>query len=378
MRSLPLTLFFLGLVSSACAGTSGGTAPGSTELGASAERDGGLAAAPGPTRTKPGSDGERAYRNAVIASAWQKLPNAPNINGKQDDVYFVTPELGWSVNGQGRIFRTEDGGGSWTQLVEKPGTFFRSIMMVSETRGFSGNIGPGYFPGVTDPEPLYETSDRGDTWTPVKTVSGPTPTGICNMQRLDETHLFAVGRVGGPCFMLSSEDNGATWSSRDLSAYLKMLIDVRFTSSSEGMVVGMSAEQRCTILRTHDGGASWQPAFQAQTGHLCWKIAFPSDKVGYVSIQNNASSSFAKTTDGGETWVEKPLIDGPFVGLGAGFITEEIGWMAGRDKAYRTTDGGETWQADPGLGMAINRFRFPDKHTGYAIGTTIYKLEVPK
>jgi photosystem II stability/assembly factor-like uncharacterized protein len=209
----------------------------------------------------------------VLSTPWQALANAPNINGKQDDLYFVTPELGWSVNGEGRIFRTTDGGLSWTKLVEKPGTFFRSIMMVSETRGFAGNIGPDYFPNVTDREPLYETSNRGETWTPVTTVSGPRVTGICNMQRLDQTHLYAVGRVGGPCFMLSSADNGATWTSKDLSSQLLMLIDVRFTSPTDGIVVGMNPSQRCAILRTKDGGETWQQAFESKVGALVIDLA---------------------------------------------------------------------------------------------------------
>jgi photosystem II stability/assembly factor-like uncharacterized protein len=321
-------------------------------------------------------DDDASYRSAVRSSQWAKLATAPTIKGKQDDLFFVTPSLGWSVNGEGHIFRTEDGGGTWTTLVDKPGTFFRSILMLSESRGFAGNIGPDYFPGVTDREPLYETSDRGNTWTPVKTVTGPAPTGICNMQRLDEKRLFAVGRVGGPSFFLSSTDAGATWKSKDLSADLKMLIDVRFRSEADGIIVGMNASERCAILRTKDGGATWKPSFVSQSGALCWKISFPSEKVGYVSIQGDTTGTFAKTTDGGDTWVEKPLVAGPFTGLGAGFITEKMGWIASREKAYRTLDGGETWEVDPSLGRAINRFRFVDKRTAYAIGTAVYKLTV--
>lgn len=39
------------------------------------------------------------------------------------------------INADGRIFRTEDGGDIWTKLIEKPGTFFRSIMMKSDAAG---------------------------------------------------------------------------------------------------------------------------------------------------------------------------------------------------------------------------------------------------
>lgn len=338
---------------------------------------GGTPGAPG-LGSEPIVARDDAGRRDVLAGArWRKLPAAPAINGKQDDLYFVDAARGFSVNGEGRIFRTDDGGESFRVLVEQPGTFFRSIMMVSESRGFAGNIGPGHFPGVTDTEPLYETRDGGETWAPVTAITGPRATGVCNMHRLDDQHLFAVGRVSGPCHLLSSSDGGESWTSRDLSAHLAMLIDVRFTTPTDGMVVGMNGAQRCAILRTADGGDTWREVFTSVAGSLCWKIAFPSANVGYVSIQGGASSTFAKTVDGGETWVEKPLVPGPFNGLGAGFLTEDVGWIAGPRMAYRTLDGGETWELDDSLGPAINRFRFVDARTAYAIGTTIYKLELP-
>lgn len=228
---------------------------------------------------------ETAYRDAVLAASWRELPNAPKISGKQDDLYFLSPNYGFSVNGEGRIFRTEDGGDSWKVLLEKPGTYFRSIVMIDEGYGFAGNIGPGVFPGVTDALPLYETKDRGETWTAVERLNGAAPAGICNMHKLDADHVYAVGRVGGPSFFLASNDAGATWTSTDLSSALDMLIDVRMTSPRDGLLVGRK-DDACTVLRTSDAGANWTPVFtSAVAGTLCWKMSFPSDDVGYVSIQ---------------------------------------------------------------------------------------------
>ena len=46
---------------------------------------------------------------------WQASPSEP-YKGKQDDIYFVTPKVGFYGNGTGKIFRTQDGGGSWQQV----------------------------------------------------------------------------------------------------------------------------------------------------------------------------------------------------------------------------------------------------------------------
>ena len=116
------------------------------------------------------------------------------------------------------------------------------------------------------------------------------------------------------------------------------------------------------------------------------RASFPSDKVGYVAVQDAADGppTFAKTTDGGATWIEKDLpaqanaADG-YPAIGVGFVTEKIGWMSPEDPAlptYRTSDGGETWKVDPKLASPINRFRFVDKRTAYAVGGAVWKLSI--
>ena len=101
---------------------------------------------------------------------------------------------------------------------------------------------------------LYETQDGGATWAPVTNITGPAPKGICNINVVDSTHLVAVGRANGPSFVLSSSDAGATWTSIDVSAKLMMLVDARFTSPTEGLLVGMNQTQVCSVFHTSDGG----------------------------------------------------------------------------------------------------------------------------
>jgi len=321
----------------------------------------------------------------ILAASWQVLPNAPQIQGKQDDLYFLTPERGVSVNGLGQLHATTDGGDSFVELVSQPGTYFRSVLMLDENHGFIGNIGTNYFPGVTDTTPLYETFDGGKSLTPVTNISGPVPAGICNMTKLDDgMHVFAVGRVGGPSYFMKSTDGGASWSSVDLTSQIGMLIDVRFHDENRGLLIGgtSTTSPYTIVLSTTDGGATWSTAFQSQhPGELGWKFSFPSELVGYASVIGQSSpSTFLKTTDGGATWQELTLTDASYSAKGIGFITENIGWIGGENPggapALRTSDGGATWQEAPGLGPLINRFRFVGGYTGYAIGMSIHKLEI--
>jgi photosystem II stability/assembly factor-like uncharacterized protein len=168
-----------------------------------------------------------------------------------------------------------------------------------------------------------------------------------------------------------------------------MVIDAHFFSTTEGLVAGMDPSSTyCTIGRTTDGGATFHSVFTSKTsGSLCWKLHFPSAQVGYAAVQDTTvgPGTFAKTTDGGQTWKELPLppLSKPneaYSAIGVGFITEDIGWMAAEDAslpAYRTFDGGMTWEVDPALKSPVNRFRFVDAHTAYAVGAATWKLVIP-
>ena len=332
------------------------------------------------------ADSGVSYAEVASAASWAWLPNSPELSrGKQDDVYFLDALHGFSVSGPtNRISRTDDGGETWTPSFTHAGTYFRSLLFVDAQRGFAGNLGPIPGSGITDPQVLYQTVDGGGTWAPVTTITGPMPTGICNMTKIDDQNLIGVGRVNGPSHLIRSDDSGATWTSTDLGAQLAMLIDARFTSPTEGIVIGATSGRslKCTILRTTDG-TTFVPVFTgAAINSLCWKISFPSPLVGYVSIQNTqgGTSAFAKTIDGGATWTEMPLLAGaPYGGVGIGFITDDIGWISADNPAQptlKTIDGGLTWAPDPVLRSPINRFRFVDKQTAYAIGARIYKMTI--
>jgi photosystem II stability/assembly factor-like uncharacterized protein len=328
----------------------------------------------------------------VLGATWTKLENAPKLaRGKQDDIFFTSPLRGFAVNGQNStIHRTEDGGQTWKTVFSHPGTYFRAILFTDEKHGFAGNLGAGLSGAITDATVLYETKDGGDTWAPVTTITGATPKGICNLTAVDAQHIIGVGRANGPSHMIVSNDGGESWTATDITTELSMLIDARFTSPTEGIIAGQNAGTPavCTILRTTDGGKSFTKVFASGTANsLCWKLSFPSEKVGYASIQDSVSgpATLAKTTDGGQTWAELPLplaanAKAGFAAVGVGFITEDIGWISSESDtkpSYRTVDGGQTWEQDPALGPAINRFRFVDKKTAYAIGGSVWKLDIP-
>ncbi|MDX2147687.1 MAG: hypothetical protein SFZ23_09215 [Planctomycetota bacterium] len=331
---------------------------------------------------------------------WTKL-NTEAYRGKQDDVFFVTPRIGWYVNGAGKIFKTTDAGETWTLQLHKPGTYFRCIAFLDEQRGFAGNIGPGYFPNVTDDVPLYQTLDGGATWTPVTTIEGPAIVGLCAMEVVREefinagnlqtrTRIVGVGRVGGPSVLIFSDDLGATWKQIDLTPHGAMAFDVHFFDFNHGVVASATTtdvtQSRALILTTSDAGKTWTKAFESTRPYeLTWKIAFPTRDIGYVTIQSYnpdpaASQRFvAKTTDAGKTWSEIPLVDDHKVRqFGVAFVDAQRGWIGAMPHGFQTVDGGATWSRT-NFGNAVNKIRVlrdgDDVHA-FAIGVDVSKTKL--
>src|SRR4051812_44124784 len=100
-------------------------------------------------------------------ASWDALANAPT-SYRLDDIYFLTPRKGWAINPNyyylfprqyGRICTTNDGGRTWSTLVDSSQTFFRAIGFADSLHGWVGNLGVG-----PDTNFMYQTGDGGHSW----------------------------------------------------------------------------------------------------------------------------------------------------------------------------------------------------------------------
>jgi photosystem II stability/assembly factor-like uncharacterized protein len=335
---------------------------------------------------------------------WSQFPGSPNTGFRNDDIHFIDETNGWAAGGgSGKIYRTTDGGATWSLKLTKSGTHFRSIGFLTKTRGFAGNLGVGSYDGtVTDTNVLYETFDGGETWSVVHGLNEQGMKGFCAFHVLDSQHIYGGGRVRGPAFFVKSEDAGTNWTVVNLTAMGVMngIMDVYFKDATNGFVVGMDTNTYASgvyhgaIAKTTDGGATWTRIVTTDLSQCYfWKMSWPTPEVGYTSLQQNGSSSkliFYKTTDGGNTWVSNGI---PYSAIGIssfylqgiGFISTNEGWVGGEGSAspyantfLHTMDGGATWTTN-GYNSTrnINRIRFLNPAFGYASGITLHSFQLP-
>ncbi len=312
---------------------------------------------------------------AQATDAWSMLSDASGASAyRHDDAYFVSKDTGFAVffntaEQNGYIYKTVNGGVSWTTSKVQPGCHFRSITFLNSKIGFAGNLGKGsYDVASTDTMPIYKTSNGGQTWTAFN--PGPNALkGICAMFKVNDQSLYAVGRVRGPAHLVKTQDAGQTWSVIDLSPFgLGAAMDLYFFGPDTGYVVGMDATPYATgtsatykgkIVYTTDGGLSWSTVLTAdENPTYFWKIHFPTRETGYTTLQRNTATYstvvYYKTTNKGASWTKNSIVtpnlgsasNYNFLAQSVGFVTANHGWIGGGGfeiNFLETKDGGISW-----------------------------------
>ena len=319
---------------------------------------------------------------------WHPTEAAPQQ--RHDDIWFISPQVGWAVNSAGEIIHTEDGKRWVTQYTAKPDTYLRCMSFSGPKDGWVGSITIG--------QRLRKTQD-GVNWVEVsEDILPDRPGRFCGIYAASKNVIYASGTQypREPAGVMKTTDGGQSWSTLTIPDGINLLIDIYFTDEPHGWVVGgrggnTYSKLTPVVLRTTDGGAHWEDRLQGSgiqfpRGEWGWKIQFLNDQLGFVSLENFNAAAILKTTDGGRTWARIEVRDpqGNMDLEGIGFLTDKLGWVGGWGKGQvgvstgwssGTTDAGGTWFDANEVGKFINRFRFTGTEpiVGYASGETIYQ-----
>ncbi len=304
--------------------------------------------------------------NSISAQTWQTT-DITFSSARFEDMFFLTPTLGYIVNGEGFIYRTEDGGDHW-QGVFITSDYLRSIEFLDTEVGFAGSLDGS----------LFRTTNGGANWL---NITGQIPgsiSGICGMSHVGTQTIIGVGTFSGDPVFIRSDNQGDDWTYKDMSDLVSGLVEVHFFDSQNGLIGGISNNSGAVILRTEDGGETWENVFEAnRVLEFVWKLDALDDNLIYGAIENYLPEGngryIVKSEDGGHTWEEKLVSNGFHDLQGIGFRNELEGWVCPRNSGmFHTLDGGETWSQDNTISN-INRIWRVDENLLYACGSHFYR-----
>jgi photosystem II stability/assembly factor-like uncharacterized protein len=204
--------------------------------------------------------------------------------------------------GNPRLFSTDDGGASW-RLVARP-PHFGAITFVDRRDGLLGTYPGatgGMGPGRRWPAVLYRTTDGGKTWTRDRVP--PASFGLSlPVSSFGRRLVVADWKTGDHPRVYSSVDGGTHWTAFVPPTRAKAPID--FSAGSPNM---WAFPSKSSLYVTHDGGQSWDkivPRGLPQPLDI-YPIVFSSPSVGWTLVSRYRE--LYRTTDGGRHWTPVEL-----------------------------------------------------------------------
>ena len=312
---------------------------------------------------------------SLNAQNWTALNISWSV--RYDDVFFINDSVGWTCNGDGDIYRTQNGGQTWTGQYFSS-NYLRSIEFSDENHGYCGGLSPAMA--------LLKTTDGGEHWDNITNEVPGLIGGICGISCPGNGFVYGCGQWSTPAYVIKSADDGQTWQKIALDSLASRLVDIYFTSPDTGWVSGTAtpAAKGGVILKTTDGGANWKVIHTTNvTSDYVWKLQRLDGNNWFASIErqimSGGNTEILKSTDNGESW--SPLQVFPTVKhlQMVGFLTPQHGWT-GDTQLFETTDGGMNWQQVNSTipsGGNFNRFWRFNEHHAIVTGNGLFRYTDP-
>jgi photosystem II stability/assembly factor-like uncharacterized protein len=315
---------------------------------------------------------------ALTAPRW--TTQTSGVNARLRGVSAVSERVVWASGSGATVLRTTDSGATWQKLnVTSEALDFRDINAIDAQTAYVLSIGNG------PASRIYKTTDAGATWT-MQFKNDDPKAFLDAMSFWDANNGIVFGdSVDGKFYVLTTNNGGATWSRVPVAGLPPALENEgAFAASGTNIAVfgkrhawiGTGAGAKARVLRTTDGGRSWQvadtPLAVGQSAGI-FSIAFRDAKHGVVAggdyrKEQEAIDNLAVTDDGGATWKLVKGLSGyrsvvAYVPGGKSRALVALG-PSGGDYSL---DDGKTWAPIEGAGFDTFSFA-PRSATGWGAG----------
>jgi len=244
----------------------------------------------------------------IFPGSWSWI-GPGNIGGRLRAIVIhpTAPNTMWIGSAGGGIWKTTNGGASWFPCDDFLPSLAVATMVIDKTNPnvLYAGTGEGFFEtedGTMNTSAIrgagiFKTTDGGTTWTQLPSTANA---DFYQVNRL-------VMHPGNPMILLAATstgiwrttDGGQTWSKR----WSGIAMDLRLhpTDGNQAVCGTHDAGVRYTL----DGGLTWNAASGA-VGHrteVCYAPSSPN--IVYATVSNNDTIRIWKSTDGGKSFTQQ-------------------------------------------------------------------------
>lgn len=262
---------------------------------------------------------------------------------------FLNPDIGLSTGTGGQIYKTMNGGISWSSMQTSSSRIdFNSIYFINQLTGFAaGGNGTSYN--------IMRTTDGGSLWTTMNSGYNYYNTDV----DFKDNWTGYVTNTNGKIYI--TNDGGASWTGQNVMSGLS-LTTVDFKNSSTGYVSTSNGK----VYKTENGGYFWTQLSETGFGGYIYSLVMSDDNTVFCV---GSGGTILKTSNGGLSWISQ--VSGTSNHLLSVFFNDlQTGYACGNYTILKTTNGGDNWNSiRQNNGESLSSIMFTDNLTGYACGS---------
>jgi photosystem II stability/assembly factor-like uncharacterized protein len=318
-----------------------------------------------------------AQSNPRLPWEEQKSGTTARLRG----VSAVDENIVWASGTNGTVVRTVNGGAQWQASVVPAAAEldFRDVQGVDANTAYLLSIGDG------DKSRIYKTTDGGRTWKLQFTNREP-KAFYDGFAFWDANNGIAFSDpVDGRFLIIRTSDGGTTWKEIPTENMPSALPgEAGFAASGTSIAVAAPGHvwiatggSAARVFHSSDRGTTWSvantPITSGPPSAGIFSIYASSPELVFVvggdyQKENEPSANFAKSTDGGKTWVAGPQLPGYRSAIDAASGANAVVYVAvGPSGTGFIRPNGGTWSTVGTVGYDAVSFR-PGRATGWAVG----------